>query len=382
VRASTGTCDGQNLTLPFTDVAGTNIFFCSIAQAYFTGLTNGTTATTYSPGANVTREQMAAFITRTQDSALKRGSRRAAVGEWSIPKRVEELNPTTVGDHPISPCFDGEDIWVPNFGGDTVTRVHASDGRVLGTWTGAVKATSTIAAAGFIYVVGESDPAKIYRINPSFSPGTVTEVASSNVGILPDGITYDGFYIWTANNGGSPGAGTITKYDIVNHFEGTFIGTFNRASGICFDGTSLWVSDSGDDKLYRFNPTTGSVTETIDVGNIPTNSRPAFDGSNIWVPVLDGVSVVSTSTPARIVATLTGNGLDGSNHSAAFDGERVLVTNESNDSVSLWKATSLTPLGTLVLGSTKHPQGVCSDGLHFWITVNGPGAFDHLILRF
>src|SRR5580765_6117086 len=85
--ADTGTCGGVLVTLPFTDVAG-NGFFCQIAEAYFSGLTNGTTATTYSPSANVPREQMAAFITRTQDSALRRGSRKAALGQWGFPTQV------------------------------------------------------------------------------------------------------------------------------------------------------------------------------------------------------------------------------------------------------------------------------------------------------
>jgi hypothetical protein len=46
--ADTGTCGGAMVTLPFTDVAG-NGFFCQIAEAYFSGLTNGTSPTTYSP---------------------------------------------------------------------------------------------------------------------------------------------------------------------------------------------------------------------------------------------------------------------------------------------------------------------------------------------
>jgi len=62
--------------LPFTDVMGSP-FFCQIAEAFFSGLTNGTSATTFSPSQNVTREQMAAFTTRTMDQSLKRGSRRA-----------------------------------------------------------------------------------------------------------------------------------------------------------------------------------------------------------------------------------------------------------------------------------------------------------------
>ena len=70
LRADTGTCSGQTITLPFTDVASSNIFFCAIAEAYFSGLTNGTTPTTYSPADPVPREQMAAFVTRTLDQSL------------------------------------------------------------------------------------------------------------------------------------------------------------------------------------------------------------------------------------------------------------------------------------------------------------------------
>src|SRR5262252_9522243 len=82
--ADTGMCGGAMTTLPFADVMG-NQFFCQIAEAFFSGLTNGTTPTTYSPSDNVPRQQMAAFITRTQDSALRRGSRRAALKQWSTP---------------------------------------------------------------------------------------------------------------------------------------------------------------------------------------------------------------------------------------------------------------------------------------------------------
>ena len=41
------------------------------------------------------------------------------------------------------------------------------------------------------------------------------------------------------------------------------------------------------------------------------------------------------------------------------------------DSVSLWKAASLTPLGTFATGDGTIPIGACSDGLNFWITLSG-----------
>jgi hypothetical protein len=69
-----------------------------------------------------------------------------------------------------------------------------------------------------------------------------------------------------------------------------------------------------------------------------------------------------------VLTTLTGIGLN-ELRGAAFDEERILATNA--DSVSLWKAADLTPLGsfdTPVANDT--PFGACSDGLNFWVTLN------------
>src|SRR6185295_10186442 len=134
LRADSGTCGGQMITLPFADVAG-SAFFCQIAEAYFAGLTNGTSATTYSPGQNVTRDQMAAFITRTLDQETRRASYRAALDQWGQGSFSASGMTDVSGARSVKP--DGEDLWVTSFDDGTVTRVRASDGRVLGTWTGA-----------------------------------------------------------------------------------------------------------------------------------------------------------------------------------------------------------------------------------------------------
>src|SRR5215469_315623 len=135
-RADTGTCGGQSITVPFTDVMGSQ-FFCQIAEAFFSGLANGTSPTTYNPSGNVSRDQMAAFITRTQDSALRRGSKRAALRQfWTTTPRYPSgdggLGTTTVGNTPQLVQSDGEDLWVAN-GGGTVSQVQASNGKVLNT---------------------------------------------------------------------------------------------------------------------------------------------------------------------------------------------------------------------------------------------------------
>jgi hypothetical protein len=82
------------------------------------------------------------------------------------------------------------------------------------------------------------------------------------------------------------------------------------------------------------------------------------------------VSVVRASTGA-VLATLTGNSLTFA-LSAAFDGQRVLIANNTN-SVSLFKAADLTPLGAVVLSGDPQPWGACSDGRSFWIAFSATG---------
>jgi hypothetical protein len=65
---------------------------------------------------------------------------------------------------------------------------------------------------------------------------------------------------------------------------------------------------------------------------------------------------------------LTGNGLV-SPLSAAFDGQRILVTNVDGNSVSLWRAADLAPLGSISTLPGAEPRGVASDGVNFWIAL-------------
>jgi len=175
---------------PFTDVAADA--FCPFVLEVFTlGITTGTSPTTYDPTANVSRLQMAAFLSRSVDGVLKRGSRRAALRKFATPQITAALGLTTVSDNPQLPTSDGIDIWVPNFNGDSVSRVRASDGRLLETWTGVVHPYAILAEMGRILVTGDNVPGGLHVIDPSKPAGGVTTVAS-NLGDSPHGITFDG----------------------------------------------------------------------------------------------------------------------------------------------------------------------------------------------
>jgi hypothetical protein len=375
LRADTGTCGGQIITLPFTDVM-LSPFFCQIAEAYFSGLTNGTSATTYSPHDSVPREQMAAFITRTQDSALRRGSRRAALNQFWTPQTTFPTQITSTGAFVQLVACDGEDVWIANSNDNTVSRIHTSDGLFLANYINAPRANSPLVAMGSVFVVGATNPGSLYQIDPRTHSGTPVTVLTTALGHFSAGITFDGSRLWIANTGSVGGDGSVSIVTLTPFSVTTVTTGFTDPFSMVFDGANVWAVDTGAGTLLKLNPD-GSIAQTVNLfGAFLDNA--VFDGTNIWVPDRDsaGVFVVRASTGA-ILARLTGNGLVRP-VTAAFDGQRVLVTNSSGDNICLWKATDLSPLGCFPTGLGTFPFGAASDGINFWVSLQSKGQ----LLRF
>jgi len=366
-HADTDTCSGQSVTVPFTDVMGST-FFCTIDEAYFTALTNGTDPTHFSPGVNVTRDQMSAFITRTLDQSLVRSSKRAALTQFWTTQTAGGLGITVVGSNPRLIKSDGRDVWVPNSGDNTVSRVKGSDGSVIAAWTGATNAVATLVARGKIFVAGNSSPhGGLYSIDPQQPAGAV-DVISTNLGSLTTSLAYDGQRIWTAN------ATSVSRITLTNPATvDTFSTGIGNPVGILFDGSHIWITDTSDGTLKELD-SSGAVILYVNVGSNPRN--PVFDGTNIWIPNggSNTISVVRATGgfTGTVLATLSGNGLN-SPTTCAFDGERIMVSNFDGDRVSLWKASDLTPIDNIGTGTGSNPWGVCSDGVNFWISLLGTG---------
>src|ERR1700730_19374884 len=70
----------QDTCGPFTDV--TPDFCPYVLELYYLGITVGTSATTFSPDAPLTRGQAAVFVAKGLDQSLARTTRRAALGQW------------------------------------------------------------------------------------------------------------------------------------------------------------------------------------------------------------------------------------------------------------------------------------------------------------
>ena len=349
---------------PFVDVGVGPPNFCPfILEIYTLGITAGTSPTTYAPNDPVTRGQMAAFIARSFDQSLRRGSRRAALGQWWTPQGEAAFGRTAVAANPHGVRSDGADLWTAHgFPAHAVTRVRASDGRLLETWTGATRAADVVVAMGAVFVAGNTNPGQLYRIDPTQPAGAVTTVADA-LGASPNALAFDGSRFWTSNDSGS--VSIVTPGPALPWAVTTVSTGFSQVRGIAFDGASIWVTDTSAG-LLRLDGG-GAIIQTVPVTS-PVGL--VFDGANLWVPGnFSELTVVRASTGA-LLGTLSGNGLDGV-QGVAFDGERVLVTNGAGASVSLWKAADLTPLGSYSTGPGSSPAGACSDGVNFWIALGG-----------
>jgi hypothetical protein len=245
--------------------------------------------------------------------------------------------------------------------------VRASDGRLLETWTDAGDPVAVLVAMGRVFVTSILPPGTLFLIDPAQPPGSVTAVA-----VLPPSATsmaFDGSRIWTANLDGS--VSIVTPSSAPPWPVTTVSSGFVEPAGAVFDGMNVWVTDVGGSTLLKLD-SSGAILQTVTVGAVP--SFPVFDGASIWVPNHDSgsVSVVRVSDGV-VVATLSGNGLQAPS-SAAFDGERILIVNgpiqrPGHGTVSLFRAADLSPLGYSVADGFE----ACSDGIDFWVTLQGAG---------
>src|SRR5271166_6946625 len=107
-------------------------------------------------------------------------------------------------------AFDGSNPWSVNPGTSSVSKLRASDGALLGTFT---------------------------------------------VGYIPGYAAFDGANIWVTNLGDN----TVSK---LRASDGATLGTFPTGVfpwGIAFDGTSSWVGNILDSTASKFRPSDGAL---------------------------------------------------------------------------------------------------------------------------
>ena len=350
----------------FTDVSSTNMFCPGITEAYNLGVMNGSSPTTFGPSGVMTRDQLAATVSRSYDTTTRRVSRRGALNQWWTNTGAGSLLFGVVAGVPTSANTirsDGTDIWVS--ASDKVFRVRGSDASLLDTWT-VPGAGDILVAMGRIFVSGTGG---LYAIDPSLAPSPLTAISGSSSGDL----AYDGKRIWTVQDG----TASILTPKAGPAFDAVTVTGFDRLVSVLFDGANIWVVDNhgglGRSSLLKLD-SSGNVLTTVLVGSGAV--RAVFDGTNIWVPaVID--SLWPTVTVVRAVGINSGTVLPLSDYNGlqapiagAFDGERIAFIDVTSYTIAYYRASDLKPLGFASLGSLQ-PRAIGSDGMNFWVATTG-----------
>jgi YVTN family beta-propeller protein len=198
------------------------------------------------------------------------------------------------------------------------------------------------------------------------------------VGAKPFGLAFDGSSVWVANSGSD----SVSK---VNPATGAMTQTALTAGSIpfevAFDGTNIWVTDNGSGKVSKIVAATGVKVADYNTSLVAplATSGPvgvAFDGTNIWIansttgPALTPTGRVSKINPATgaIIAEFPTSATANSGPvGVAFDGTNIWVTNNTAGTVSRIDRTTNAVTEFPTSNSSAEPWGVAFDGTSIWV---------------
>lgn len=101
-------------------------------------------------------------------------------------------------------------------------------------------------------------------------------------GKLRRGLAYDGQFLWSCGQD-EDGGGLVFEIDPDTcNVERSLPTPGHAPSGLCWDGTHLWVSDRDSRRIDRLDTTSGEVLRSV-VAPAFTPYGLAYDGQNLWV---------------------------------------------------------------------------------------------------
>jgi YVTN family beta-propeller protein len=249
-------------------------------------------------------------------------------------------------------------VWVGNLDDRTLSRLDASTRTPAATVPLGNRTPTGLAATQTAVWVAEGRRGSVARIDPQYnrSVGAVSVAQPSEAGSVAVG----GGGVWAVF-----GDSTLVRLDSVS---GRVSGSGYAGagpSGIVYTENAVWVSNSGDATVSRFNPQTyssGPVGTPTTVGSQP--SAIAYGAGAVWVTSA-GDGTVSRIDPASGAARTIEVGARPS--SVAVGEGAVWVANSGDGTVSRIDPASNTVTATIRTGNW--PAGVAVNGGFLWVAV-------------
>ena len=236
-----------------------------------------------------------------------------------------------------------------------------------------------------------TDAGATIQIGKSVTDRTTVTSGSEQVVSLDEGENR--LYVWVTSYGGDTrngytiivGRGVDSAYGwkAADDFNTLRAAGNQRANGIWSDGTTIWVADDQDDKLYAYNLRTKARDAARDFNTLAAagNESPEgiwSDGTTMWVADWsDGkLYAYNMSTKARDASKdIDSRSTGGSHHpegiwsdgttmwvAYAFGGGKLYAHTMGTNS-----RDSAKDFNTLSGAGNEHPEGIWSDGTIMWV---------------
>jgi len=197
----------------------------------------------------------------------------------------------------------------------------------------------------------------------------IATITSYDVGSWPNDICFDGTNIWVTNSGSN----VVTK---LRPNDGAILGSYilgmNPTTSVCFDGTNIWVTSSQSNNITKLRPNDGAILGIYPAGQNPMGC--CFDGTSIWV--VNGNNNSVTKIRASDGVTLGTFTAINAQDQICFDGVNIWVTDSRSNCVTKLRASDGTILGTYAVGPI--PVDICYDGTNIWVTNYGSNTVTKL----
>jgi len=177
-----------------------------------------------------------------------------------------------------------------------LSRVEPQFGRVSRTIAVTVRSPTGSVAVGAGYVWTAYGDSTLARILPT----SVRPSGSALTGRIPAAVVVGSGSVWVVNSGDA----TVQRFNPTTFEEGAIrtISVGARPDGIAYGEGALWVANRGDDTVTRIDPSTHATVD-IRVGNEPVGV--AVGAGAVWV-ANSGGGTVSRIDPAtnEVVRTI------------------------------------------------------------------------------
>jgi YVTN family beta-propeller protein len=340
----------------------------------------------------------------------------------------------TVGTNPQSIAYDGTYLWVTNYGDATVSKINYSTSLVEQTIPVASNPFTIVYHNNYVWVGHYIEPGTniISKIDTTLNvvttlSGTVNNIRSYNnniwastassyvdvvdtsnmtkesvnVGIqqkdvfpncngslvlessltevyatvtveqAPEGIAFDGTYIWCASRNGTG----ISKVNPTSMTKVSRVTTGTSTSNLVYDGTYLWVTENDNTSIIKVDPTTEIIQATYNMGAGSGPYDITVDSNGyIWVAdiSLSKIYKVNPNTGIILVTIQVGG------RNIYFDGTYIWGHSNSSPDYRIIKIdiNTNTILSTVTI--TNDPQQMVSDGTNLWVVNYGIGSIDKI----